>query len=389
MARLPRMYSESGLYFVTVRTFQSRFLITPTEQVRNVLAGVLAKASTVADVQLHGFVALSNHVHLLVTARGTSLTPFMQYFLGNAARKVGRLVGWTGSFWQRRFSAEPVLDDASAVGRLRYLLAHGVKEGLVRTPEEWPGLTCLPLLRSEETKVERFFHWARRWRKGALVDGGEDEWNERWAEDVPLRLVPLPCWARLDFEERQRALQAILDDIAQQWAPQHETVKGAQKACEMEPHHQPRRTKKSPRPLCHVSTSDGLREFRELLRAWVAAFSQASARFREGNWQVEFPPWACRPTAPSQQNIHTSRKVEQRRRPPDGIRSSRSKDSATPVSTERPQPLSAPRPKHQGVAGNPTALGDPARDSRASIELHTLADPRFGDRQGRRLGPSQ
>jgi REP element-mobilizing transposase RayT len=111
-----------------------------------------------ADVQLHGSVALSNHVHLLVTARGNSLSRFMQYFLGNAARKVGRLVEWTGSFWQRRFSAEPVLDEEAAVGRLRYLLSHGVKEGLVHTPQEWPGLSCLGLLRSEEASVERFFH---------------------------------------------------------------------------------------------------------------------------------------------------------------------------------------------------------------------------------------
>ena len=100
-----------------------------------------------------------------------------------------------------------MLDDEAAVGRLSYLLAHGVKEGLVRTPEEWPGLSCLPLLRSEEPKVVLFFHWARRWRKGALVEGGEDRWDEKWAEEVPLKLVPLPCWAQLSFEERQRKLR--------------------------------------------------------------------------------------------------------------------------------------------------------------------------------------
>jgi hypothetical protein len=38
-------------------------------------------------------------------------------------------VDWNGGFWERRYSAEPVLDDVALVGRLRYVLAHGVKEG--------------------------------------------------------------------------------------------------------------------------------------------------------------------------------------------------------------------------------------------------------------------
>jgi REP element-mobilizing transposase RayT len=262
-----------------------------------VLAGVLAKAAMIADVQLHGYVALSNHVHLLVTARGNSLSRFMQYFLGNAARKLGRLVQWSGSFWQRRFSAEPVLDDEAALGRLRYLLSHGVKEGLVRTPEEWPGLSCLDLLRSEKGKLERFFRWEHRWKKGALVEGGEDIWDERWAEEVPLKLVPLPCWANLSFEDRQRQLQSLIDDIILEWAPRHAEPKGAQAVQVEDPHHRPSRTKKSPRPLCHVSTREGFFLFRERLRGWIRAFAQASASFRQGNWNVEFPPWAFRPPA--------------------------------------------------------------------------------------------
>jgi REP element-mobilizing transposase RayT len=273
--------------------------------VNEVLAGILAKAAEMAgvDIQLHGFVALSNHVHLLVTARGDSLSDFMKYFLGNVAKKVGPLAKWKGSFWHERFSAQPVLDDEAAIGRLRYILSHGVKEGLVRTPEEWPGMSCLAHLRSEEATMERFFHWTKRWKKGALVKGGEDLWHERWGEKVPLKLAPLPCWAQHSYEERQQKLQTLLEDIAQEWAPKHAEVKGAQAVCEEEAHKQPVRTKKSPRPLCHVSTKEGFHHFREGLRAWVAAFAQASARFRQGQWQVEFPPWAFRPSVPSQYQV--------------------------------------------------------------------------------------
>ena len=82
----------------------------------------------------------------------------MQYLRANLSRKVGGLVDWSGGFWERRYSAEPVLDDEALVGRLRYVLAHGVKESLVERSAEWPGLTCLPRLLSPARRV---FQWLR------------------------------------------------------------------------------------------------------------------------------------------------------------------------------------------------------------------------------------
>jgi REP element-mobilizing transposase RayT len=148
-------------------------LLTPSTEVNELIGGVLARAVALTGVELHGFVVASNHVHLLVTAEGAMLSVFMQYFLGNVARKVGRITQWSGALWQRRFSAEVVLDDEAAVGRLSYILAHGVKEGLVRHPAEWPGLSCLNLLLNDGSETHRFFHWSARWKKGVLKEGGE------------------------------------------------------------------------------------------------------------------------------------------------------------------------------------------------------------------------
>ena len=68
------MYSERGMYFVTARTFQARMLLTPGPGVNAVIGGALARAVALTGVELHGFVVTSNHVHLLVTAKGASLS---------------------------------------------------------------------------------------------------------------------------------------------------------------------------------------------------------------------------------------------------------------------------------------------------------------------------
>jgi hypothetical protein len=69
-----------------------------------------------------------------------ALARFMCFFNGNLAKEAGRLYKWRERFWSRRYRAVVVSDEPEAqIGRLRYLLANGCKEGLVRSPKEWPG----------------------------------------------------------------------------------------------------------------------------------------------------------------------------------------------------------------------------------------------------------
>jgi REP element-mobilizing transposase RayT len=283
------------MYFVTARTIQARMLLTPSDAINEVIGGVLARAVSLTGVRLHGFVVTSNHVHLLVSAEGDRLSAFMQYFLGNVARKAGRLADWSGSFWQRRFAVEPVLDDEAAIGRLEYIVAHGVKEGLVRHPSEWPGLSCLELLLKGGTQIHRFFHWARRWKQGVLVEGGEQLLDARWAEPVPLELTPLPCWVRLKTQQRRTQVEALVERVVAAGAAAHRTVVGAQNVKDQHPHTRPLRSKKSPQPHCHASTSRARRDYRESVALWSAAFVRASREFRRGQWAVAFPAWAFRP----------------------------------------------------------------------------------------------
>ncbi|MFL6201690.1 MAG: hypothetical protein ACJ76J_21165 [Thermoanaerobaculia bacterium] len=68
----------------------------------------------------------------------------MCYFQTNAAREVARLTDWPDGVWSDRYTSIPVSDEPAAqVDRLRYVLAQGVKEGLVAQVEEWPGISMI------------------------------------------------------------------------------------------------------------------------------------------------------------------------------------------------------------------------------------------------------
>ena len=92
MARRLRFIPEGGaLVEVTCRTVQGRFLLKPTNELRSIVIGVLARAQKLYPVELHAFVFLSNHYHLLLSVdNALRLARFMNYLNSNLAREAAQ-----------------------------------------------------------------------------------------------------------------------------------------------------------------------------------------------------------------------------------------------------------------------------------------------------------
>jgi REP element-mobilizing transposase RayT len=136
MSRGLRFVPEGGaLVEVTVRTFQSRLLLRPGPAVNEIILGVLGRAQRLYPVRCCSVVFMSNHWHaLLQVDDALQLARFMQHVDGNLSAEIGRpeIHDWPHAMWARRYQSIVVSDEPAAqVERLRYHLAHGVKEGLV------------------------------------------------------------------------------------------------------------------------------------------------------------------------------------------------------------------------------------------------------------------
>lgn len=294
MPRPVRMLNAGEIFLVTARCFQRRLLLCPSPETVEVLGGVLARAVRVHGVELYAFSFLSNHVHLIVRAPRGNLPTFMQYLLTNISKKVGKLVGWRGSFWERRYSAEPILDEAALLERVGYLLAHGVKEGLVRHCRDWPGLSCLPLMLDGQARSFRWFNWTRRSSGNArrvvraLLDA-------RWAEPEELQLTPLPNPDLQRPGALRRFLLRAVNAIEKRAARQHRQVLGRDGVLNQRPHSKPRPAERTPRPPCHTSVAGMLEAFLERYRSFAEAYRCASIRWRSGDLTASFPEGAIKP----------------------------------------------------------------------------------------------
>ena len=87
---------------------------------------------------LHAFVMMANHVHLLVLPR-VNPSRFLQSVKGYTAREANRLLGRTGQpFWQAESYDHWVRDDGEWERIKAYVENNPVKAGLVANAEDYP-----------------------------------------------------------------------------------------------------------------------------------------------------------------------------------------------------------------------------------------------------------
>jgi putative transposase len=112
----------------------------------------LGEASPHYGVLVHGYVLMTNHVHML-------LTPLAAGAVSRVMQSVGaKYVGYvnakyrrTGTLWEGRFRACLVDEDAYVLACCRYIDQNPVRAGVVRHPVEWrwSSYAALAGLRSE------------------------------------------------------------------------------------------------------------------------------------------------------------------------------------------------------------------------------------------------
>lgn len=299
--RLYRHIRPNQLVEITARTIQGRHLMRPSPELNRILVGVLGRAQRRTGMRVHAVVVMSNHVHYLLPPRSTrQLARFMQYVQGNIARKVGKLRKWSGPFWARRYQLIPVSDEDDAqIARLRYLLAHGVKEDLVVRARDWPGVHSAHALVEGES-LEGI--WVDETKLGERERRGEKPALDEVTTTETLVLSPLPCWRDLPDGEcraKARALVEAIDHTARERRKATGVrVLGPRGVCRGRRRKRAKPLEKSPAPRFHTVTREAWEALREAYVEFVAQFRAAAEFLRQGIPDPPFPPGSFPPGLP-------------------------------------------------------------------------------------------
>lgn len=98
----------------------------------------LARSAIDYACQIHAYVLMTNHVHLLVTPDTRRSLPLMIQAMGrNYVQTLNRKYQRTGTLWQGRYKASLVQDERYLLTCHRYIEMNPVRAGMVTTPSEY------------------------------------------------------------------------------------------------------------------------------------------------------------------------------------------------------------------------------------------------------------
>lgn len=306
MPRTLRFVPTPGtLVEVTTRTVQGRLLLQPTSAVNDAVVGVLGRAQRIYGMVVHFAAVLSNHYHLLLAPTSArQLADFMGFVNSNIAREVGRLVDWKEKFWGRRYQAIVVSDEVQAqLRRLEYFLAQGVKESLVESPVEWPGVHSARALLEGRRLVGTWFNRTACYRARQRQKIGDAPIRDNdYKTEERLELSPLPCLASLEEAQYRNHLENLIEKVVSSAAALRKSVgsmvMGPSRLRKQHPHTRPNRIKESPAPRFHTYSLAAQRALRAGYADFAAAFRKAAEKLRGGDWTALFPPGCFPPALP-------------------------------------------------------------------------------------------
>ena len=137
MPRQPRFYYPGSVLHI-VRRGNNRARVFASAQDHRFYLDCLRDAACAHDVAIHGYVLMTNHVHLLPRPDTPKALARMMQTLGR--RYVGRfnfLHQRTGTLWEGRYKATLVETEAYFFACLRYIELNPVRAGIVATPGEY------------------------------------------------------------------------------------------------------------------------------------------------------------------------------------------------------------------------------------------------------------
>ncbi len=103
------------------------------------LVDVLRSLVSECSFELHDFVIMPDHVHLLITVNGgMTIEKAMQLVKGRFSFRLGRELGHLGEVWQRGFSEVRVFGNESFRKYTDYIAQNPVKAGLIASGESFP-----------------------------------------------------------------------------------------------------------------------------------------------------------------------------------------------------------------------------------------------------------
>jgi putative transposase len=137
MSRIVRRVHQAGVYFVTTHTWQRRALFQKDAAAQVLLAQILSCRDR-GFYDLHAFVIMPDHLHLLLTpAKNASLEKAIQMIKGSSAYRIRKELLYSFPIWQPGFHDRWLRTAEEFQSRFDYIAKNPVFARLVESAPDY------------------------------------------------------------------------------------------------------------------------------------------------------------------------------------------------------------------------------------------------------------
>jgi len=138
MARLPRLTLPGYAHHIIQRG-NNRQAIFATTADYQFLLDLLAEYAAQFQVQIHAYVLMSNHFHLLATPQAAEGLPLMMQAVGRRyVRYFNAAQQRTGTLWEGRYKSTVIQSERYLLACMAYIDLNPVRAALVAQPQDYP-----------------------------------------------------------------------------------------------------------------------------------------------------------------------------------------------------------------------------------------------------------
>ena len=137
MARLPRLTVTGYPHHVILRGNNRQDIFKTSADYQRML-NLLEEHSRVQGVDVHAYVLMGNHLHLLLTPQQDQALPKMMQAVGRSyVQTFNKVHGRTGTLWEGRYRSTLIQTDRYLLACMAYIDLNPVRAHMVAQPEEY------------------------------------------------------------------------------------------------------------------------------------------------------------------------------------------------------------------------------------------------------------
>jgi hypothetical protein len=303
MGQRPRCFKPDTIYEQTQRTVDRQFLFAPIPGMKNVIGASCARAQQKHPVRLYWLEVNSNHEHLGIAAISDSkehldnLVNFKRTYHRLLAEAINHLHGRSGAVFSTPARTTECLDDESVEEQMFYAITNPVKDNLVEKVTHWEGFSSYSQVAQGRDETYSYYDLTeynkQKNKRNAKPLGA-------FLKTVRIDFSMLPhlshkkpgayeSYLRKEVREREQAFRI-------ERKANNQKVIGKTRLAKTDPRSRPANPNKSgPKPICHCQCDVRRQAYKEELKAFYCDYIIASAAYRSGAYDTEFPYGSIKP----------------------------------------------------------------------------------------------